>query len=549
METTSDLLLSFPSQIASFLYDALTDELEDYLALEAAVNPGTWQEIYLNNLEALLEKERVPFDLAFQVDSEVVKAHRCILEARKFHPLISFIERNEFKEGDLIVINEPPYSNPHFFHKALKACYGIAPEIHEDISILVDVNDVIEDIGKFDPNKEGERENLKFHATFVPPDDEKSAYLQIIGSPGAKSGEKIVWAMWAHKAILGAHSQYFLSAMEWEKYEDKGFNVNVVHLDSDQFPLNLIKVLISCCYGGPPKSNDRNRIILAQTENVVELLLGLNLVEEEYDPIGTPLALVMGASYLIMPAVSLQHEVELSDRINSDNVVELLTFAQDNGAQLLQWNCYKYLCDNLSNNHMLICKISGGEILTAEEEVKHSEKCYCLHFHRESHNNTEHTIAQTENDITKKHPTLRLTFNQFRTVLQSKCIETQESELLEIVLFWSRLTKASKDTTKELINLLRLPFVPVNSKGMRKAVDAGLVTDDMIRLCRLFQEDTDHCATVLNSEKDRYCPRYSTKAYSDLYVRVSSGHSFSDSENSIQSDWWFNELLEEVFDQ
>jgi hypothetical protein len=72
------------------------------------------------------------------------------------------------------------------------------------------------------------------------------------------------------------------------------------------------------------------------------------------------------------------------------------------------------------------------------------------------------------------------------------------------------------DATKELVHLIRLPFVPANSKVMKRAMDASLVTGDMIRLCRLFQDEEDHRTTVLTSEKDHYCPRYSTQAFSSL---------------------------------
>lgn len=531
LETTAALLVSFSTQSASLLYESLRKEFEDYLALEAAADPGTWQETYLKNLADLFEKERVPFDVTFQVGSEVVKAHRCILEARKFHPLTALIEREEFKEEEPILIHEPPYSNPQFLLEAVKACYGIAPATHLEISISVDAEDVIRDIHEFDPNKAA---GTELHATFLPSDDQINSFVQIAGSPGTKSGENHVWKLWAHKAILGAHSEYFRSAMEWDKREEGScHDASFVHLDSDQFSFNVIKSLVSCCYG-PPRSNDCGQMILAPTENVVDLLEGLNLDVEQDEHIGFPLKLVLGASYLMMPAASLLHEAELADRLNSENIVKMLTFAEDNGAQLLQVRCYKYLCENLSSNN-LIGDISKFQFSREDEEEENSverpwKKCPC--FFKRSVDKEAKTITLAEEDMVKKHPALRLTFNQLRNVLQSKCIETQESELLEIVLFWSSITRASTDTTKELVNLIRLPFVPVTSKVMKKAVDAGLVTGDMICLCRLFQEDEDYRIAVITNENDHYCPRYSTQSFSDLEV-LSSLHDILDSSQFV----------------
>jgi hypothetical protein len=41
-----------------------------------------------------------------------------------------------------------------------------------------------------------------------------------------------------------------------------------------------------------------------------------------------------GATYLIMPLTSLSYEIALSEYLDHQNIVEVLTFAEENGAQV-----------------------------------------------------------------------------------------------------------------------------------------------------------------------------------------------------------------------
>jgi hypothetical protein len=102
--------------------------------------------------------------------------------------------------------------------------------------------------------------------------------------------------------------------------------------------------------------------------------------------------------------------------------------------------------------------------------------------------------------IISRHNILQLNFHQLLSLLPSSFLQYPEDEILEMVLVWSSIQGSSRDETKELVAHVRLPFVPVNSVVMRKAVEAGLVSKYMLRDCRLFQTNTDYREAVVNTD-------------------------------------------------
>ena len=183
------------------------------------------------------------------------------------------------------------------------------------------------------------------------------------------------------------------------------------------------------------------------------------LLDVCHEPLETILQLTDAAVYLGLTAAVLLCEEALALRLDATNLPDMIQFAQANGAQLLLLECHKYLCRNLGS-----VKETGS-------------------------------LSQ-------------LQYSQMEAMLQSNFVETPEDDILEAVLTWSEETGASYDETKELVGLVRLPFVPVDDLVMAKAVERNLVGEDMLRVCRLFQTDGDYRETMMNSEPF-YLPRQS----------------------------------------
>jgi hypothetical protein len=169
------------------------------------------------------------------------------------------------------------------------------------------------------------------------------------------------------------------------------------------------------------------------------------------EPLESILQLADGAVYLGMTAASILCEEVLALRINATDLPDIIEYAESNGLQLLLLECHKYLCRNL----------------------KSVQEAGSLSYIRYEH---------------------------MKTMLQSNFVETQEDEILNAVLAWSERTAAPNDKTAELISLVRLPFVPTDSPAMLRAVERGLIGEDMLRACRLFQTDADYRRTMINSE-------------------------------------------------
>lgn len=180
----------------------------------------------------------------------------------------------------------------------------------------------------------------------------------------------------------------------------------------------------------------------------------LDIYEE---PLESILQLIDGATYFGMKAVSLRLEEALSKFIDPENFADMIAYAQENGSNRLLLDCHKYLCRNLTS-----VRDAGS--------LKH------------------------------------VTYAHIEALLQSDFIETPEDDIMETVLAWSEETEVSFEELVELIQHVRLPFVPVDSNAMAAVVAKSLISEDMVRVCRLFQTDGEYRSTMINSET-MYRPR------------------------------------------
>jgi len=168
------------------------------------------------------------------------------------------------------VIEDPKFLEyPKSFRAAVAACYGVRDSSGDrcmdiirynklvivqrlrkednpgpQIDISRDSCDIVEDLGKLNPNSsDDETAGLLLRS---PPD------LWIKGSSSACADKDACWTVPAHKVLLGAHSEYFRSALGWhnsDEDEEEDAGGHVIHLDSDQFSLELVQQLVSACYG------------------------------------------------------------------------------------------------------------------------------------------------------------------------------------------------------------------------------------------------------------------------------------------------------------
>ncbi|CAB9511730.1 kelch repeat and BTB (POZ) domain containing 12 [Seminavis robusta] len=207
-------------------------------------------------------------------------------------------------------------------------------------------------------------------------------------------------------------------------------------------------------------------------DTIIELLNGLysnalDMCEEETESI---LHLIDAAAYLGMKAASLRCEEALATRIDAEHLVEMIHFAQETGAKRLLLDCHKYLCRNLA-----AVQRAG-------------------------------TLAQLESP-------------QLEAMLHSNFVEAPEDDILNALMTWADATNASFDETKDLLTLVRLAFVPVDSQVMLKAIAKNLVTEDMLQVCRLFQTDGDYRATMMKNDP-LYVPRQTRTMTRDLEAKL-----------------------------
>jgi hypothetical protein len=157
--------------------------------------------------------------------------------------------------------------------------------------------------------------------------------------------------------------------------------------------------------------------------------------------------------------------------LNVSNFAHVYHFAEEHGAQRLKIECHKFICQNLKTIHA-----------------------------------TKGALAQLQK-------------SQLEAVLQSNFTSVPEDEILDIVMTWIDKKDMAFDEKKELIRLVRLPFVPMDSLVMNKAIERNFVEEDMIRICRLFQDDGDYRSTMMN-HGPMYCPRLTSKMEQELKSRL-----------------------------
>jgi hypothetical protein len=134
-------------------------------------------------------------------------------------------------------------------------------------------------------------------------------------------------------------------------------------------------------------------------------------------------------------------------KIHKDNVLELYQRAKELGAEQLTNACISFVFDNFSVD---------------DQEV-----------------------------------TAKLPLEIVHKLLRSDTLNATEDNILRFVLSWCASHKMSQEQSKGLVELVRLPFVPVESPSFRQAVEEGLVSDDMRRICNLFQIDGDYRSNIL----------------------------------------------------
>lgn len=122
---------------------------------------------------------------------------------------------------------------------------------------------------------------------------------------------------------------------------------------------------------------------------------------------------------------------------------------------------------------------------------------------------------------------MRLKHHQLKAILQSHFVQNPEDEILNVVLDWCQLRKPSKQDMLELVSLIRMPFVALGSTAMGRARKLDLLTDDMLRICNLFQTDGDYRATVMNTET-MHRPRFNSGMRGDLEFRPRLLRDYSD---------------------
>jgi hypothetical protein len=169
---------------------------------------------------------------------------------------------------------------------------------------------------------------------------------------------------------------------------------------------------------------------------------GLEVCNEPIEPL---LSVLDAATYLGMEAPALFCEQAIAARITPETFSALSTFAAENGARLLALECHKYLCRNIGN-------------LTGD-------------------------IAQ-------------LRTVELEAALKSEFLTLPEEDTLGAVL--------EHADRAQLIRLVRLPLVPLDSASMKRAVAEKLVSDEELRVCRLFQDEGPFRQSMMQSGEARY---------------------------------------------
>jgi hypothetical protein len=428
---------------------------------------------------ALVSEEEIACDISFRIagddnddEAKTIKAHRCVLDARQcslLQPLQDdiVVDPSIFAEG-----SAPPVE---CLRGAIATCYGIHPgAIANQISscmVNVDVDNLVQDFARLDPytTNTAEDSDVEFAmlvTMFAPPTD-----VKLVGSPSASADTDVEWTVHGHGALLCAHSDYFQSALthsQWSTTTETKSDNDASTAGNNNTTAAKVRIL----------RLDSTLFTQDMIQELVSACYGTSL-DVCAEPIESILHLIDGATYLGMRSASLRCEEALATRIDPTNLADMMHFAETNVAQRLHLECHKYLCRNLATI-----------------------------------GSNSHTLKQ-------------LSKNQLEAMLQSDFVETPEDEILDVILKWSEQTEASIEDTRTLVKNLRLPFVPVDSNVMNRAVQRDVVSEDMLRLCRLFQTNPDYRRMMINSEP-MYRPRQTKQMKEELEkkLRPPSPHIF-----------------------
>lgn len=527
--TTSEGMVRSWSMRSSKLF---LDKINDSVALAAAStafndndsNSGDWLATYMKEYADLFQKE-IASDVSFRVvdhqnntssssaslPNDVIRAHRCILAAQCPKLLYSNddaarrvagleqakpIPRGGGDDKEEIVVTDKMFVRyPQLLRSTIASCYGIRQDNPPPFKDIINP-------GGFDYVAERSDSAIRDQLTQLNPNNWKSRTAEagmrnlslvgqpkedpitsthhdwdqlqfpslrtmappdvgIVGSPNASPNSKEKWTVFGHSAILSAHSDYFCSALTRPGWAQDDPNNDDGKNTLDEYTKVKRRLRL-----------DSNQFSEDVVRNLVSVCYGASL-DISTKPLDAIFELIDAATYLGVKTASLQCEQELALSIDATNLADTIQFAEENGAQMLLSHCHKYLCHNLS--------------------------------------------------AVRQAGTLkRLQKHQIEAMLRSDFVEAPEDEILQAVVTWSDQTAASDEETKELLGLVRLPMVPIDSPWMIHVTAKNLVGEDVLRVCRLFQTDSDYRATMIDFEP-MYRPRQ-TKAISDALQETLETH-------------------------
>jgi len=460
--TTADLFRSWSLRTSVRCLPGRIQSLTEEVADDS---PGDWGQVYRKELLDLFEQE-IACDVAFRVvgagHDTLVRAHRCILYARHCELFIGRKKSppHSSKLDEEIVVDDNVFTeHPEYLRSLIGVCYGVEPDY--------DARQALVESGHL---AEATSSSSSFSLLSSSCSSKLSIFSDLMEIDPITMEDFDDDACMPDVCIIGSAGASPNSEEDWQV--DSHIAILCAHSEYFCAALTHQGWSSETSTGG-----ERKRLLRLDSDQFTYDTV-VNLVSACYgrswkicdDPLETLLQLIDGATYLGMKAVSLWCEDSLAMLINATNLPDIMEFAQDNGAQRLLVECHKYLCRNLGS-------------------------------------------------IREAGSLKQLKYSQLEAMLQSDFIETPEDEILEAVLAWSEETAASYDETKNLLLLVRLPFVPVDSSAMTMAVANNLVNEDMVRVCRLFQTDGDYRVTMINSQT-MYRPRKPTSITSEIEVKL-----------------------------
>jgi hypothetical protein len=235
--------------------------------------------------------------------------------------------------------------------------------------------------------------------------------------------------------------------------------------------------------------------------------------------------LFYAATYLGMEAPALFCEQAIAARITPETFSALSNFAAENGARLLALECHKYLCRNMGDvmAHIRGCtEVSAAdmqEVLSeaplpsvsapadhadgmaalvgrARRFVPNQLRTDELEFLDEIEFCTEVSAADRQEVLSEAPLANQLRTDELEAALRSEFLALPEEDTLAVVL--------EHADRAQLIRLVRLPLVPLHSASMKRAIAEKLVSDEELRVCRLFQDEGPFRQSMLQSGEARY---------------------------------------------